>query len=136
VTNGELVRGSDSDRERAVASLREHLVQGRLSPEEFAQRMSGAYMATTATELAELQRDLHDTAPALPERRSTLRWLIAIFGGAKRTGSLRVRERLFCVAIFGGVTLDLRGALIEGDEVDIQAFAAFGGTNVKMKAPE
>ena len=35
----DLVRVSDADRERAVASLREHLVQARLSLEEFTQRM-------------------------------------------------------------------------------------------------
>jgi hypothetical protein len=125
----DLVRASDADRGRAVASLREHLVHGRLSLEEFTQRMAAAYDATTATELAELQRDL--PAAAQPEqRRSALRFLVAIFGGAKRTGNLRVRQRLVCVAIFGGVTLDLRGALIEGDEVTIRAFAMFGGVEV------
>lgn len=45
----DLVRVSDADRERAVASLREHLVHGRLSLEEFTQR--------TSTGLAQLQRD-------------------------------------------------------------------------------
>jgi hypothetical protein len=127
----ELVRVSDADRERAVVSLREHLAQGRLSLEEFTQRMSAAYNATTWNHLAERQRDLPASATALPERRrSALRFLVAIFGGAKRTGSLRVRQNLICVAIFGGVTLDLRGALIEGDEVRIQAFAAFGAVEV------
>jgi Domain of unknown function (DUF1707) len=47
----ELVRVSDSDRERAVATLREHLVQGRPSLEEFTQRMSAAYSATTCAPL-------------------------------------------------------------------------------------
>jgi len=123
-----LVRVSDADRERAVASLREHLVQGRLSLEEFTQRMESAYGATTSTDLAELQHDLPE-APPTP-RRSALRLLVAIFGGARRSGSLRVQPNLVCVAIFGGVTLDLRGALIEGDEVRVQAFAAFGGIDV------
>jgi Domain of unknown function (DUF1707)/Cell wall-active antibiotics response 4TMS YvqF len=126
-----LVRVSDADREHAVASLREHLVQGRLSLEEFTQRMTAAYDATTSTDLAALQRDLPETAPELPERRrSALRFLVAIFGGAKRSGALRVQPSLVCVAVFGGVTLDLRGALIEGDEVRVQAFAAFGGIDV------
>jgi hypothetical protein len=128
VTNGELVRVSDADREHAVGSLREHLVQGRLSLEEFTQRMESAYGATTSTDLAQLQRDLPETAPE--RRRSALRFLVAIFGGARRSGSLRVQQRLFCVAVFGGVTLDLRGALIEGDEVTVQAIAAFGGIDV------
>lgn len=127
----ELARVSDADRERAVVSLREHLVQGRLSLEEFTQRMSAAYGATTSAELAELDRDLPGEAPALPERRrSAVRRLVAIFGGTKRTGTLRVHERLACLALFGGVTLDLRGALLEGDEVNIQATAIFGAVDV------
>lgn len=126
----ELVRVSDSDRERAVASLREHLVQGRLSLEEFTQRMSAASNATTSTDLAELQRDLPESS-AMPERRrSALRYLIAIFGAAKRTGSLRVQQQLVCVAVFGNVTLDLRDALIEGDEVNVRAITAFGAVEV------
>ena len=105
MTNGELVRVSDADREHAVASMREHLVQGRLSLEEFTQRMASAYDATTTNDLAVLQRDLPEAAPVLPERkRSPVRFLVAIFGGARRVGSLRVRQRVFCIAVFGGVT--------------------------------
>jgi len=129
--SGELVRVSDADRERAVAALREHLVHGRLSLEEFTQRMTAAYGSATSADLAELQRDLPESAPAVPQRRqSALRFLVAIFGGAKRTGSLRVQQDLVCIALFGGVTLDLRGALIEGDEVRVKTFAAFGGVEV------
>ena len=120
MTNGEIARVSDAEREQAVVSLREHLVQGRLSLEEFTQRMTSAYEAATSTDLAELQRDLPDLAKPEP-RRSTLRHLIAVFGSAKRTGSLRVQQQLLCVAVFGSVTLDLRGALIEGDEVHVRA---------------
>ena len=124
----DLVRVSDSDRDQAVASLREHLVQGRLSLEEFTQRMSAAYNATTSSELVELQRDLPAAAPE--PRRSALRRLVAIFGAAKRTGALRVHRQLLCVAIFGSVTLDLRGALIEGDEINVRAISAFGAVEV------
>jgi hypothetical protein len=124
----ELVRVSDADREHAVSSLREHLVQGRLSLEEFTQRMTSAYDAKTSTDLAELQRDLPETPPE--PRRSALRHLVAIFGAARRTGALRVQQNLVCVAIFGSVTLDLRGALIEGDEVNVRAFTAFGSVEV------
>jgi Domain of unknown function (DUF1707)/Cell wall-active antibiotics response 4TMS YvqF len=126
--NGELIRASDAERDSAVAQLREHLVEGRLSLEEFTQRMEAAYGATTSTDLAQLQHDLPETASE--RRRSAVRLLVAIFGGARRSGSLRVQQRLFCIAVFGGVTLDLRGALIEGDEVNVQAIAVFGGVDV------
>jgi hypothetical protein len=38
--SGELVRASDDDRKRAIASLREHLVAGRLTLEEFTEPMT------------------------------------------------------------------------------------------------
>lgn len=126
----ELVRVSDADRERAVASLREHLAHGRLSLEEFTQRMSAAYEASTGAELAELERDL-PAATAQPERRrSAVRLLLAVFGSTKRAGSLRVRENLLCFALFGSVTLDLRGALLQDDEVHVTAGAVFGSVDV------
>ena len=132
MTNGELVRVSDAEREQAVASLREHLVHGRLSLEEFTQRMAAAYDATTSNDLAELQRDL-PSAPVQPERRRrAVRLLVSIFGAAKRTGSLRVRQDVLCLAVFGAVSLDLRGALIEGDHVRVHAFTAFGAVDVTV----
>jgi hypothetical protein len=126
----ELMRASDADRDRTVASLREHLVQGRLSLEEFTQRMSAAYGATTAAELAELERDLPATASVPERRRSAVRFLLAVFGSTKRAGSLRVRENLLCLSVFGSVTLDLRGALLEGDTVSVAAGAVFGDVDV------
>lgn len=127
----ELVRVSDVDRDAAVAALREHLVQGRLSLEEFTQRMSSAYAATTAAELATLQSDLPSGEFAVPQRRrSAMRFLVAIFGSTRRGGSIRVRENLVCLAIFGNVTLDLRGAMLEGDVVNVLAGTVFGSIDV------
>lgn len=52
------LRASDADRERIVEQLRQHTADGRLTMEEFDQRMSAAYAAKTYGELAELTRDL------------------------------------------------------------------------------
>lgn len=126
----ELVRVSDSDRERTVASLREHLVQGRLSLEEFTQRMEATYRATTSADLTTLQEDLPATRLPQERKRSAPRFLVAIFGDARRSGSLRLRRHPVCVALFGSVTLDLRDALIADDEVTVQAISAFGSVDV------
>ena len=45
-------RASDDDRERAVRALREHLVEGRLTLEEFSQRVEAALRAGSSAELA------------------------------------------------------------------------------------
>lgn len=52
------VRASDADRERIVEQLRQHTADGRLTMDEFEQRMSAAYAAKTYGELAQLTRDL------------------------------------------------------------------------------
>jgi len=129
--SGELVRVSDAERERSVAALREHRVQGRLSLEEFTNRMTSAYAATTGADLAALESDLPTAAPALPKRspRAT-GFLLALFGATKRAGSFRVREHVVTITLFGGTTLDLRGALLEGDVVNIHSLTMFGGLDV------
>lgn len=52
------MRAADRDRERVVAALREQTAEGRLTLEEFDQRMSAAYQAKTWGELGELTTDL------------------------------------------------------------------------------
>ena len=62
------LRASDTDRERTVVLLREHAVDGRLTLEEFTERMAGAYAARTSDELDELLGDLPTGRP-VPTRR-------------------------------------------------------------------
>jgi hypothetical protein len=52
------IRASDADRDRAAALLREHHAAGRLTAEEFHERMERAMEATTLGELDELMSDL------------------------------------------------------------------------------
>ncbi len=52
------VRASDADREAVASTLREHIVVGRLTMEEFDQRIGAAYSATTVGELDSLLKDL------------------------------------------------------------------------------
>jgi DUF1707 SHOCT-like domain len=52
------IRASDEDRERVVSLLREHHAAGRLTAEEFNERLDKAYAAKTVGELDELMADL------------------------------------------------------------------------------
>jgi hypothetical protein len=130
VSGGDFVRVSDAERERTVDSLREHLVQGRLTLEEFTQRMTSAYSATTSADLAVLEDDLPGASAPPERRRRATGLLISIFGGTSRTGSFRVREHVVCFTLFGSTTLDLRGALLEGDVVNVHSLTIFGGLDV------
>jgi hypothetical protein len=52
------IRASDEDRDRVVTLLREHHAAGRLTAEEFSERLDKAYEAKTLGELDELMSDL------------------------------------------------------------------------------
>jgi hypothetical protein len=52
------IRASDADRDRTAALLREHHVAGRLTAEEFSERLDKAYAAKTLGELDDLLADL------------------------------------------------------------------------------
>jgi hypothetical protein len=52
------LRVGDADREAAAALLREHYAQGRLTMEEFRERLDAAFAATTESQLNALTSDL------------------------------------------------------------------------------
>ena len=52
------IRASDADRERVVEILRQHTAEGRITADEFEERMTAAYAAKTMGALAELTTDL------------------------------------------------------------------------------
>jgi hypothetical protein len=76
------IRASDADREKTTTALGEHYAAGRLTLEEFQERLDQAYAAKTLGELDDLMTDLPTTDPGhlagqrgttmpLPERRAT-----------------------------------------------------------------
>jgi Domain of unknown function (DUF1707)/Cell wall-active antibiotics response 4TMS YvqF len=123
----DLVRASDDDRERAIRALREHLAAGRLTLEEFTERMSAALAATTT---ADLDSPLRELPAAARTRRRPTRFLLALFGSTERAGRLRLRRHALCVSLFGNVDFDLRQATLEGDVITIFAVAAFAALDV------
>jgi uncharacterized protein DUF1707/cell wall-active antibiotic response 4TMS protein YvqF len=131
VTSEPALRASDAERERTVALLRRHSVDGRLTLEEFSERIGRAYEAKTREELEELTRDLPAESAAVPApRRKRTRWVVSVMGGVNRRGRFRLGARLNILAVMGGVNVDLRQAELELPEVTVNVFAFMGGTNV------
>ena len=120
------VRASDVDREHAVVVLREHAAEGRLTLEEFTERMTAAYLARTTDELDALARDL----PTVSPRRQVTRLLLALFGSSTREGRVRIRRRVACLMGFGNIDLDLRRATFERDVITVFALGGFGAIDV------
>jgi hypothetical protein len=125
------IRASDAERDAVVVQLRSHLVAGRLTADEFADRIDEAYRARTREELAVVLRELPE-APAPRSRRFRWPLSLAIFSHVKRKRPWRIARLHLAIAIFGAVTLDLRRADLAGTTV-ILALPLFG--NVEVIAP-
>lgn len=63
------MRAADSDRTAVATALGRHMADGRLTVEEYEERVARAYAARTYAELAELTADLPSSAPTPPATR-------------------------------------------------------------------
>ncbi|MQA98126.1 MAG: DUF1707 domain-containing protein [Streptosporangiales bacterium] len=136
------VRASDADRDRVSDVLREALAEGRITPEEHAERLDAVYAAKTLGELVPITSDLPARAasaanPApgvevdavsMPVRGGE--HVVAIFGGATRTGRWLVEPHTNVTAIFGGADFDFREAVLARREVTINVTCMFGGVDM------
>lgn len=92
------IRVSDAERERLAEELHEHTVVGRLTAEEYEQRLGTVYAARTRADLDALRSDLPVSTvaarQALVERKTHLRRRLVQEAGGSMTASL------VCVAIW------------------------------------
>ncbi len=73
------LRASDADRERVVAALERHTAAGRLTLEEFGQRVDRVFAAVTHGDLAALTRDLPPEPPVPSQHRQlAIAFLLAL----------------------------------------------------------
>jgi DUF1707 SHOCT-like domain/Cell wall-active antibiotics response LiaF, C-terminal len=125
------VRASDAEREQAVVRLRDATAEGRLTLEEFSERVESAYAAKTNDELQRLVDDLPAVAAATPRsRRRPRRFTVSIFGGTERKGRWRTADTHWVFSVFGGSDLDFREASLDGGEANVFVFDLFGGTDL------
>jgi Domain of unknown function (DUF1707)/Cell wall-active antibiotics response 4TMS YvqF len=129
------MRISDYDREQAVVALREHLLAGRLTLEEFSERVEAALSARVGRELARLNEDLPDVFVATPgSQRKPARFTAALFRHVGRRGRLRLRRRAVAASCFGDLDFDLRNVTVNHWQTTVTVLAAFG--NVDVYVPE
>ncbi len=114
------LRASDADRDRVLALLAEAVSDGRLTPDEHAERLQRACTARTLGELADLTTDLV-VASAQPVRLDGGRVISGIFGPAKRDGRWVVPETLTVNAMFGEVEVDVTQAILQARHVQVHA---------------
>jgi class 3 adenylate cyclase len=125
-------RVADADRDRTVTLLREHVVDGRLTLDEFSERVGLALQARTRGDLEAVMANLPALATPQEEvgRRRARRWFVGIMSGAGAKGRWRISGKTTAIAVMGGCDLDLRQAEIDGPEVVITAIAFMGGVQI------
>lgn len=120
---------SDADRDIVVERLRSACADGRLSLEEFSDRVGAVYGARTSGELERLTGDL----PALPEPPAPgirpSRWVVGVLSGARRSGPWRPARPTRVVAVLGSCRIDLTRVDLE-PHTHIVATAVLGGIEV------
>jgi DUF1707 SHOCT-like domain len=70
------LRASDDDRQRIISELERHTAAGRLSLDEFSDRVGLVYSAATHADLARVTHDLPATVPAAPAAPTEQRHLV------------------------------------------------------------
>ncbi|MFF8368856.1 DUF1707 domain-containing protein [Streptomyces lydicus] len=137
------IRASDADRDRIAEILREALAEGRLDPEEHAERIDTVYRAKTMGELEHVVRDLpaagggrtrpeaaaYASGPGAPPADQSL---VAIFSASVRKGRWQVPARINAVAVFGTVEIDLTEAVFPQQQVQINVTSIFGSVDIRV----
>jgi Domain of unknown function (DUF1707)/Cell wall-active antibiotics response 4TMS YvqF len=129
-------RLSDAERDQTVEWLRDHLLAGRLTLEEFSQRVDQAYAARVRADLQQLRLGLPSPEP-LPEgrsRRRATRFTGALFGRVVKRGRITLRRWTVAGGAFCDVDLDLREAEIQAQRTTLTVLVGFG--NVDVYVPE
>jgi Domain of unknown function (DUF1707)/Cell wall-active antibiotics response 4TMS YvqF len=135
------LRASDTDRDNAAVVVNTALAEGRLTPEEHADRLDAIFGAKTHAELVPLLDDLpaprganqemarpgSAEADLAPRRR---RSLIAILSGFGRKGAWRPDPVMNIVTILGGAELDFRDAVLPGKEIVLRLTTVLGGLGI------
>jgi hypothetical protein len=105
---------TDQDRERAAELLQRACGEGRLTLEEFSDRVAAAWAALDRAELEQATGGI--TAPLVGTAASS-RTMINIVGDERRVGRWRLPRKLRIYSLIGDWVLDLRHALVNADAV-------------------
>jgi hypothetical protein len=141
---------TETDRSDALALLDAARAQGYLSSDEYEHRSLAVRSAANRDDLVPVTRDLANVthAPMTYAQVPTTSYTVAqppavrqdsmarvgFFSGSTLAGRWDTPAQLHCVAVFGGVDIDFTDAVWTSDEVVVDAYAVFGGLNLKVPA--
>ena len=131
------VRASDAERDATVERLSQATGEGRLTLEEFSQRMERATTARTRAELDRLVTDLPaGGSPAggavTVGTHTAPSWHISPIGGLNVFGPWRMGRHVIVISLVGGARLDLSQAELAAPEVTLTKVSLVGGVRARV----
>lgn len=131
------MRASDAERDATIERLSAAAGDGRLTLEEFSQRMDKASSARTRAELERLVADLPADADGTPgavaaRAPGPASWNVWPIGGLKIRGPWRMERHVVVVSLIGGANLDLSQAELAAPEVTLTQVSVLGGTRITV----
>ncbi len=139
------LRASDAERDEAVEALHTAVTEGRLSVDEFEERVQSAYTMPTRRELELLIADVSvqplagQHAAARPGTGDQLtvregpggsRWVVSIMSSHERTGRWRIGSRCSVINVMGGSDLDLCDAELADRVIELNVYSIMGAGEV------
>ena len=126
------IRASDAERDATAERLSAATGEGRLTLEEFSQRMERATTARTRGELDHLVADLPAGAgvagTAVAERaQAGPSWHVSPIGGLRVYGPWRMDRHVIVISLIGGTRLDLSQAELAAPEVTLTKVSLVAG---------
>ncbi len=129
------LRVSEKERDDAAARLAKFCSEGRVTLEEFSERVEVVLAARTQGDLDKVMSDLPAGEVAPYESRLPASGSVtAVMSSTSKRGRWRPMQRLRAIAIMGNIDLDLRNAEIGSPELTIHAWALMG--SIRVTVPE
>ncbi|MGH2460363.1 MAG: DUF1707 SHOCT-like domain-containing protein [Chloroflexota bacterium] len=120
----------DGERNQSVTVLRDACADGRLTLDEFSDRVNAVFAARTRGELTVVTRDLPAAEPTTIRRRGPTNWTVCIMSDTRRNDHWRVEGKTRALTIMGSCTLDLRRASVLANEIEIDTHVVMGSVKI------
>lgn len=124
------ILASDAEREHSILLLRDAVGEGRLTLEEFSDRVDLVQVARTDLDLSALTRDLPARRPAPAAVGAEAERHSAVCAQLTRRGPWSLPQRSSWRSIFGTIDLDLSEARLESGDTLIEVYNLFGTVTV------
>jgi hypothetical protein len=128
--NGEFL-ASDGERQQTILRLHEACGEGRLTLDEFSERVQAVFASRTRGQLSLITADLPPRSSGLmaylPE---PITFTFALLSDMKRKGRWRLEGQTTAISVLADCTLDLRHAIIQSEDVIIDAYVMLGALKI------